>query len=262
MMRYAAGKCVPRARRVKMPYKLRHKVKPDAILCCLGKRRAPNYPQTTAIVSTFCICRRIAILNSPLADTAFSTDLYLFPFPTPPSEFSMQQSHLEYDSVALRTRLIQRHGTDLGEIVYNAELSRRRTQDARAAELSNELTTLHAEMSALRHAAGQRRAKSEGPLAAAYSAYLELCNTEAQAETAEQAQLAPMNARSIAVQQQMRDISLPRLSERELQNLAIYSSANSERLRSVDKKLPPLDAPPPTALGKINMGVGLQRPRT
>jgi hypothetical protein len=60
MMRYAAGKCVPRARRLKVPYKLRHKMKPDAILCCLGKRRAHNHPLRRSMASTYRKWRRIA----------------------------------------------------------------------------------------------------------------------------------------------------------------------------------------------------------
>jgi hypothetical protein len=174
----------------------------------------------------------------------------------------MQQNPLDFDSVALKARLVQRHGSDLGMLVYAAEESRRRTQDERYVELSTELTALQANISVLRHAAGEWRAGFQTRLAAAYAGYLALCAEDAKADSEAQAKIAPLAARSRDVQEQMRHISLPRQSERELHDLAVYSSSNSERLRSVDRKFPPLEAPPLSALGKINAGVGLSKVRS
>jgi hypothetical protein len=171
----------------------------------------------------------------------------------------MIQSNPSYDPVALKARLVQRHGSDLGTIVFDAEIIRRGRQDARAAELGAELTTLHAETNALLNVAGERRAKSKAGLEAAYSVYLALCDEDAKADSLAQAEIAPLAARSLDIQEQMRNISQPRVSERELSALALYASADSERLRSVDKKLPPLNAPH-SELGRINMNVGLQKP--
>jgi hypothetical protein len=174
----------------------------------------------------------------------------------------MQQNHLDYDSATLRARLIQRHGTDLGTIVYNAESSRRQAQDARASELTTELLSVQAGTSALLRTHGERRAKSQERLAAAYAGYMEMCTETAKLDSIEQATIAPLTARARELQQQMRDIALPRLSERELQNLAIFYSTDAGQLRAVGKKLAPPASLPLTALAKINMGVGLQKPRS
>jgi hypothetical protein len=173
----------------------------------------------------------------------------------------MQNNFLAYDSTALKSRLVTRHGVDLGTFVFDAEVRRRQLQDARAAELSAELTALHLEVSTLSQAAGERRAKSELRLKGVYAAYMTMCDAEAQADAAEQAQISTLTNHGIELQQQMRNISLPRLSERELQDLAVYTSTNSDRLRSVDKQMPPIETPSLTALGRINMSVGLQKPR-
>jgi hypothetical protein len=174
----------------------------------------------------------------------------------------LQIQHLDYDPIALKSRHIQRHGTILGTLVADAEESRRQTENVRAAELSNELTILQAKLSALNHAAGELRAKSQARLSVAYTAYMALCAEDAKADSEAQAPIAPLTARSRELQEQMRKITLQRLSERELNNLAIYSSTNSERLRSADKQLPPMEAPPLSALGKINASVGLSKLRS
>jgi hypothetical protein len=172
----------------------------------------------------------------------------------------MLRSNSSYDPVALKARLVQRHGSDLGGIVFAAEIIRRGAQDARAAELTMELDALHAEISALSQAAGERRAKSQLRLEATFAAYKAQCNEDAKLDSAEQAQISPLTARSLDIQQQMRNISLPRIAEHELSELALYASTGSERLRSLGKTVPPLDAPPPSELARINMGVGLQKP--
>jgi hypothetical protein len=174
----------------------------------------------------------------------------------------LQIQHLDYDPIALRAGHIQRHGTILGTLVADAEESRHQTENTRAAELNNELTILQAEISALNHAAGALRAKSQVRLSVAYTAYMAHCAEDAKADSEAQAQIAPLTARSRELQDQMRNITLPRLSERELNNLAAYSSINAERLRSADKKLPPLETPPLSALGKINASVGLSKLRS
>jgi len=171
----------------------------------------------------------------------------------------MLQNHLSYDAAALKSRLIQRHGSDLGAIVFDAEENRRRAQDARVAELTTTLSALHSEISARCQAAGELRAKSQAQLEAEYARYMKLCDELAKIDAIEQAAFASQSTLALEIQKQIRDIALPRVNEKELQALANYASADSERLRSVDKQLPPLN-PPPSELGRINMGVGLQRP--
>jgi hypothetical protein len=91
---------------------------------------------------------------------------------------------------------------------------------------------------------------------------MSLCAEDAKTDSAEQATIAPMTARSLDLQQQMRNISLPRVTERELDALARYTSTNAERLRAFDKKMPPVSALPLSELGRVNAGVGLQNPRS
>jgi len=165
------------------------------------------------------------------------------------------------DHDPMKAQLIQRHGAAVAELLYDAAVRRRAVEDARAVELSNELTALHAEMSKLSQAAGERRAKSQARLAVAYTAYMEMCNEDARIDSADQAALAPLRARSYEIQEAMRSISLPRLSERELSDLAIYSSTNAEFLRANDKRLPPVAGPPLSELARINSGGGLHKPR-
>jgi hypothetical protein len=176
-------------------------------------------------------------------------------FSTSTLECSMLQNHPSYDSEALRLRLVQRHGADLGAIVYDAEVNRRCAQDARAVELNNELRALHAEISTLRHAAGERRTKSRETLEAAYAEYRTLCSEEAKIDSIEQAVFASKSALSLEMQKQLRDITLPRITEREMLDFARRTSANAELLRSFDKKLPPLEAPPLSVLAKINLAL-------
>jgi hypothetical protein len=171
----------------------------------------------------------------------------------------MLQNHLDYDQGALKKRLTQRHGGDLGSLVFDAEVNRRKAQDALVAELTAELNTLQSEISACCEVAGERRAKSLARLEADYAVYLKLCEEETQLDSIDQAAFASKSARARDIQAQIRDIALPRASEKELQALSNYASADSERLRSVDKKLPPLNTPH-SELGRINMNVGLQKP--
>lgn len=260
-MRFVAVDCVARAHSVELGYKLRGKIKSNQKTFRLAKGRGANYPVATPVPSTFAFCRRITFSIWRWRILRHRPIPSLFPF-NHTLEFLMQQNHLEYDSATLRARLIQRHGTDLGTIVYDAELSRRQAQDVRASELSNELIAVQAETSALLRAHGERRAKSQEQLAGAYAGYIDTCNETAKLDSFEQATIAPLTARARELQQQMRDIALPRLSERELQNLAVFYSADAAQLRAVGKQLSPPASPPPTALAKINMSVGLQKPRS
>jgi hypothetical protein len=56
----------------------------------------------------------------------------------------------------------------------------------------------------------------------------------------------------------MNSIVQPRLIEKELHALALYNSGDAERIRATAAKLPPLAAPPMSALAKINASVGLK----
>jgi hypothetical protein len=142
---------------------------------------------------------------------------------------------LKFDPVALKARYLVRHGTDVGSFVFDAEMNRRRIQDERHAELVTELTANHKQTSELSHAAGQRREKSQARITAAYSAYLAMLEVEAKIDSEEQAAIAPLRVRSSELQRLMRSIAQPRLSERELQDVAIYNSMNAELQR---KSLP------------------------
>jgi hypothetical protein len=170
----------------------------------------------------------------------------------------MLEKHLAYDPAIVRAAAVQRHGTVLGPIVSDAIEARRKIEDARAAELSTQLTRVQAEISVLTRAAGERRAKSKAELEASYSLYLEQCAEDARIGSAEQATIAPLTARSLELQREMNSIVQPRLNEKELHALVTYTSANAERLRAAAKELPPLAAPPMSALAKINASVGLK----
>jgi hypothetical protein len=161
-----------------------------------------------------------------------------------------------YDPVALKARLVQQHGNDLGMLVFAAEESRRRTQDEHHAQLTTELAALQADTSALLRAAGERRAEIQARLEAAHADYLKVGAEYAEAESEAQAQIAPLVARSRDVQEQMRSIALPRLSERDLNDLVVYTSMNAALARSADKKFPPAEAPPQSVLGQINATAG------
>jgi len=58
----------------------------------------------------------------------------------------MQLQHMNYDATALKARLVQRHGSDVGEMVFNAEVNRRALQDARAAEMNTELAAINVQI--------------------------------------------------------------------------------------------------------------------
>jgi hypothetical protein len=173
----------------------------------------------------------------------------------------MLQSNPSYDPVALKRRIVQRYGADLGGLVFDAEVNRRRAQDARAAALTDELAAIDVEISALMSAATARRAKAHAELDTVYAQYLALCASYADADSQDQSAVAPLTARSMQLQQERREILLPRQTEAELEMLAKYSSTDSAFLRALDKKLPPLNTPAPSALEKINMG-GLHNPRS
>jgi protein subunit release factor A len=140
---------------------------------------------------------------------------------------------MNYDSAALRSRLIQRHGSDVGEIVFNAELNRRALQDARCAELSAEIARLDIEISTLSYTAGERQKPLQAGLEAIYAQYLKQCEEAATLASLAQAEITPLQNRSIELQQQLRTLVLPRLNEREVSDVAIYNSMSAEMQRKV-----------------------------
>ena len=139
--------------------------------------------------------------------------------------------NMNYDPAALKTRLIQRHGVDVGEMVFNAELNRRTLQDARSAELRTEIAALDVEVSTLAEAAGKAHLKLQTHLEATFAAYLAECANVATVDSLAQAQITPLQNRSIELQQQLRTLVQPRLTERELSDVAIYNSMNAEAQR-------------------------------
>jgi hypothetical protein len=141
------------------------------------------------------------------------------------------QQNLHYDPVALKTRLAQRHGSDLGQIIFDAEVNRRRIQDERCAELNAELTAIHNQISERSSAAAQRLKTLQTHLGETYAVYLSECAEAAKVDSMAQAQIAPLSARSLEIQEQLRTLVQPRLTERELQDVAIYNSMNSELKR-------------------------------
>lgn len=165
----------------------------------------------------------------------------------------MQTNPLDFDEPTLRAANSKRHGVILGQVVSDATISLRQLENARHAELAAELATVHEEMSVIKRAAGERRASSKAKLEAAHAAYVTLCTEDAALDSAEQTAALPLTARSIELQQAMRGITQPRLTERELQAIASYSSPDAERLRAADKKLPPPAAPPLDELAQINL---------
>jgi hypothetical protein len=173
----------------------------------------------------------------------------------------MPENHLTYDQIALRATHDQRHGRVLGEIVFDAAINRRQLEDKRHAELTAELVALQETISVHAQASGARRAESRRALDTKYVAYKTMCEANAKLNEAEQSTLAPLTARSIEVQAEMRGIALPRVGEREMNELAIRTSTSAELLRNLEKKLPPAEAPPLTALAKINLAVALLKPR-
>jgi len=145
------------------------------------------------------------------------------------------QQDMNYDPAALKARLIQRHGHDVGEMVFSAEVNRRALQDVRSAELAAEIASLDIEISALSYAAGERQRPSQAALEATYARYLKQCEEAATAASLAQAEITPLQNRSIELQQQLRTLVQPRLNERELSDLAIYNSMSAS---SADKRPP------------------------
>jgi xylose isomerase len=142
---------------------------------------------------------------------------------------------MKFDPAALKTRLIQRHGLDVGEMVFNAELNRRALQDSRSAELSAEISAIDVQVSALAQAAGVAQRKLQAGLEATYAQYLKQCDEAAAINSRAQAEITPLQNRSIELQQQLRTLVQPRLTERELSDVAIYNSMTAE----LQRKKPP-----------------------
>jgi xylose isomerase len=139
--------------------------------------------------------------------------------------------HMKFDAAALKTRLIQRHGVDVGEMVFNAEVNRRAIQDARSTELAAEIAALDVQVSTLAAAAGIVQTKLQAGIEATYTHYLKQCEDAARINSMAQAQITPLQNRSIELQQQLRTLVQPRLTERELSDVAIYNSTTAELQR-------------------------------
>jgi HSP90 family molecular chaperone len=143
----------------------------------------------------------------------------------------VKEETINPDHAALKARLFQRHGADVGQMVFDSAMNRFRLEDARHVELVTELTANHAQTSALSKAAGERQQKAQTRIAATYTAYLALLDEEAKTSALEESAIAPLRARSGEIQRAMRTITLPRLNERELQDVSLYNSVNAELLR-------------------------------
>jgi hypothetical protein len=139
--------------------------------------------------------------------------------------------NVNYDPAALKARLIQRHGADVAELVFNSEVNRRTIQDARSAELSTEIAAIDVQVSELARAAGRAQKKLQAGLEATYAVYLKQCEEAAKVNSLAQAEITPLQNRSIELQQQLRTLVQPRLTERELSDVAIYNSMSAEMQR-------------------------------
>jgi hypothetical protein len=164
----------------------------------------------------------------------------------------MQQNPLAYDAAALKNRLILRHGTDVGELIFAAETNRRRIADEKSAALGTELAEVMQQLSALQADAGQDQMKRQAEIEAAYQPYLELLEAAAAADVQAQSEIAVLSAKSQSLQSEMRSIVTPRLNEAELQAVAIYNSASATLAREAAKIVPPPYVEPMSELARIN----------
>jgi chromosome segregation ATPase len=166
------------------------------------------------------------------------------------------QPNLNYDRAALKDDCVRRHGHDIGQIVFDSKVQQRQTQDAQCAELGAELTTLNNQMSELRSAAGQRQLKLQARLEAVFAEYRALCEEAATAYTVAEAEIAPLQTRSLDIQRQISTMMRPRSTEIELRAVAYFNSSGAELLRTHAKVMPPLAPPPLSALAEINLNAG------
>jgi hypothetical protein len=146
------------------------------------------------------------------------------------------QQNMNYDPAALKARLVQRHGSDVGQIVFDAEVNRRGLQDARSAELSAEIAAIDVQISELSRAAGQVNKKLQAGLEATYAVYLKQCDEAAKVASLAQAEITPLQNRSIELQQQLRTLVQPRLTERELSDVSIYNSMSAVMQRKASSR--------------------------
>jgi hypothetical protein len=102
-------------------------------------------------------------------------------------------------------------------------------------ELSAEIAAIDAQITALAEAAGKAHQKLQTRLEATYAAYLAECAQVATVDSLAQAQITPLQNRSVELQQQLRTLVQPRLTERELSDVAVYNSMNAE----LQRKKPP-----------------------
>jgi hypothetical protein len=131
---------------------------------------------------------------------------------------------LDIDEAALKKSLYAKHGSEVGEMLLVAQVAKRHKQNERHATLVAELASIQADISAHARAAGERRAKSQARIEAMYSVYLAALAEEATADSLAEAPITQLRERSINVQQQMRNIAIPRLNEREMQDVLMHSA--------------------------------------
>jgi hypothetical protein len=164
-----------------------------------------------------------------------------------------------YDPVALKGRLVQRHGVAVAELLFSAEVNRREIEDAQHTKLRAELAAIHNRMSELRTAAAQEQEQLQARLQEKYSEYLAGCDEAGRTDALAQAAIVPLVARSEAIQHQLRTLVEPRSTEQELRTLDAYNSTAAELLRSVDRVFPSATSRPLSEFELINLGLGKPR---
>jgi hypothetical protein len=170
----------------------------------------------------------------------------------------MHQNPLAYDEVAVRNRYILQHGRDVGNIVADAENSRRQVLDQRHAELAAESAEVLRQISARQDAAGATQAQWQTKIEAAFAPYQALLDAAAADDIKDQSEIAALSERSRSLQARMRSIAVPRLSERELASVAIFNSQAATLARESNVRLPPFGAEPMSEKARINYDARLR----
>jgi hypothetical protein len=164
----------------------------------------------------------------------------------------MQQNPPAFDETTFRNGLVARHGRDIGTLIADATASRRKILDERFTELSTEHAAVMRQISERQAAAGKTQAEWQVRIGAAFAPYSALLEAAAADDIRAQGEMAALSAQRQSLQAQIRSIATPRLSERELQAVALYNSEGATLARHADIKLPPLDKPM-SELARINL---------
>jgi len=167
----------------------------------------------------------------------------------------MHPHHLEYDAAALERSLIQKHGSDLGKMVFASESTRRQRENSQCADLQEELKALESRISAMSTAANVALQPLTAERDRHYATYIASCEQVAVSDMDSQSKMSPLRNRTIDIQQLMRAVTCCRSAERELRELSAVESTDAILLARVEKKLPPEAARPLTDLEKINFGI-------